>query len=94
VLQFAINTTSLVYGPFFFVLSRMYGCSFLAVLNTRHHLREHLNSDVELFNSSGVPAGGRYPSSIAFASSGGTRTAMTGSKAPGASEDFKAHTEF
>jgi hypothetical protein len=38
-------------------------------LNTRDHLREKLNGDVELY-ASGQPA---YPSAIAFAS-GGTHT--------------------
>ncbi|KAF7362519.1 hypothetical protein MVEN_00599700 [Mycena venus] len=64
-ITFVTNETSLVYGPFFFVLSRMYACSFLALLNTRHHLRENLNTDVELYPNSGPNA---YPSAIAFAS--------------------------
>ncbi|KAJ7751725.1 hypothetical protein B0H14DRAFT_2756576 [Mycena olivaceomarginata] len=68
-ITFVENETAFIYGPFFFVLSRMYACSFLAVLNTRHHLREKLNGDVELY-ASGQPA---YPSAIAFAS-GGTHT--------------------
>ncbi|KAJ7453611.1 hypothetical protein B0H11DRAFT_2070476 [Mycena galericulata] len=69
-ITFVTNETSLVYGPFFFVLSRMYACSFLALLNTRHHLRENLNGDVELHQNSWPSA---YPSAIAFAS-GDTHT--------------------
>jgi hypothetical protein len=80
-MQFVTNETSLVYGPFFFVLSRMYGCSFLAVLNTRHHLRETMNTDVELYTNN-RPTGAGYPSSIAFAS-GGTRTAETAHETSG-----------
>ncbi|KAJ7751734.1 hypothetical protein B0H14DRAFT_2981069 [Mycena olivaceomarginata] len=60
--DFVENETAFIYGPFFFVLSR-------SMLNTRHHLREKLNGDVELY-ASGQPA---YPSAIAFAS-GGTHT--------------------
>ncbi|KAJ6590662.1 hypothetical protein DFH09DRAFT_1423567 [Mycena vulgaris] len=89
-ITFVTNETSLVYGAFFFVLSRMHSCSFLAVRNTRHHLREKMNTDVELFPSS-RPA---YPSTIAFASSGGTRTAGTDSNAHGTSGDYKADKEF
>ncbi|KAJ7886878.1 hypothetical protein B0H14DRAFT_2697110, partial [Mycena olivaceomarginata] len=36
------STTTLIYGLFFFVLVRLYGCSFMSILNSRDSLREQL----------------------------------------------------
>ncbi|KAJ7306799.1 hypothetical protein DFH08DRAFT_514510 [Mycena albidolilacea] len=39
---FLTSTTTLIYGLFFFVLVRLYGCSFMSILNSRDSLREQL----------------------------------------------------
>ncbi|KAJ7920311.1 hypothetical protein B0H13DRAFT_2319651 [Mycena leptocephala] len=38
------STTTLIYGPFFFVLVRMYGLSFMSILNSRDYVREQMVS--------------------------------------------------
>ncbi|KAJ6465003.1 hypothetical protein C8R45DRAFT_1107226 [Mycena sanguinolenta] len=37
-------TGTLIYTPFFFVLGRLYGCSFLSLLNSRDHIREQMTT--------------------------------------------------
>ncbi|KAJ7358014.1 hypothetical protein DFH08DRAFT_932332 [Mycena albidolilacea] len=38
------STTTLIYAPFFFVLVRFYGLSFMSILNSREYIREQMNS--------------------------------------------------
>ncbi|KAI0297483.1 hypothetical protein B0F90DRAFT_886832 [Multifurca ochricompacta] len=44
---FARLSRTLIYAPFFFILVRLYSCAFMAILNSRHHLRTTLDSDAE-----------------------------------------------
>ncbi|KAF7356176.1 hypothetical protein MVEN_00948600 [Mycena venus] len=39
---FITSTTTMVYGMFFFIDVRLYGCSFMSILNSRDSLREQL----------------------------------------------------
>ncbi|KAJ7495300.1 hypothetical protein FB451DRAFT_1213790 [Mycena latifolia] len=39
---FITSTTSLIYGLFFFILVRLYGCSFMSILNSREYVRDQL----------------------------------------------------
>ncbi|KAH9982035.1 hypothetical protein BGW80DRAFT_1261127 [Lactifluus volemus] len=39
--------SSLIYAPFWFILVRLYSCSFMAILNSRDHLRAAFHSDSE-----------------------------------------------
>ncbi|KAJ6520521.1 hypothetical protein C8R45DRAFT_955476 [Mycena sanguinolenta] len=38
------STKTLIYAPFFFVLTRLYGCSFMSILNSRDHVREQMST--------------------------------------------------
>ncbi|KAI0247796.1 hypothetical protein BJV78DRAFT_892749 [Lactifluus subvellereus] len=38
---------TLIYAPFFFILVRLYSCSFMAILNSRDHIRTAFNSNPE-----------------------------------------------
>jgi hypothetical protein len=59
-------------------------------LNTRQHLREKMNGDVQLY-SSGQLSG--HPSAIAFAS-GGTQTIGSAVDREGSQNNFKAPGAF
>ncbi|KAJ7739501.1 hypothetical protein B0H14DRAFT_2990829, partial [Mycena olivaceomarginata] len=41
---FLTSITTLIYGLFFFILIRLYGCSFMSILNSRDSVREQFNT--------------------------------------------------
>ncbi|KAH9958666.1 hypothetical protein BGW80DRAFT_1373360 [Lactifluus volemus] len=44
-----------VYAPFFFILERLYSCSFMAILNSRDHLRNAFHADTAFATFSVAP---------------------------------------
>ncbi|KAJ6474407.1 hypothetical protein C8R47DRAFT_708693 [Mycena vitilis] len=38
-----VSKTTLIYAFFFFILVRLYGCSFMSILNSRDYVRKQLN---------------------------------------------------
>ncbi|KAJ7166241.1 hypothetical protein C8R46DRAFT_94176 [Mycena filopes] len=41
---FLTSKTTLIYGLFFFILVRLYACSFMSILNSREHVREQFHA--------------------------------------------------
>jgi len=42
-IMWTVSPNNLIYAPFFWVLLRVYGCSFMSMLNSREHVRQQLN---------------------------------------------------
>ncbi|KAJ7929511.1 hypothetical protein B0H13DRAFT_1859508 [Mycena leptocephala] len=72
---FIVLPSTLVYAPFFFILVRFYGLSFMSILNSRDHVREELFSTSHAMIT--IPSYNANPTSTANTENG-TNFGMTG----------------
>ncbi|KAJ7284424.1 hypothetical protein C8J57DRAFT_1708909 [Mycena rebaudengoi] len=69
------STLTLIYAPFFFILVRLYGCSFLSILNSRDKVldqlypnaSDHAMVSIPSYNSNGRSRNGEEPTKISSA---------------------------